>query len=131
MKRIYPAIFTADGDWYLVDIPDFDISTQGEGLADAIDMARDAVNLMGVTYEDEGKAIPEPSDIRTIKIEDNQICTLIDCDFDEYRKALDNRAVKKNCTLPSWLNKQAEDAHVNFSQVLQEALIEKLHINKI
>jgi predicted RNase H-like HicB family nuclease len=130
MKRVYPAVFTQDGDWYVVEIPDFDIATQGEGIADAIDMARDALNLMGVTLEDDGKPIPEPSDIRKIHLKENQICTLVDCDFDEYRRYLDNRAVKKNCTLPSWLNKQAEDAHVNFSAVLQEALIEKLNIER-
>jgi predicted RNase H-like HicB family nuclease len=130
MKRVYPVIFTTDGDWIIVDVPDFDITTQGENLIDAIDMARDAINLMGVTFEDEGKPIPEPSDVHSVHLEENQICTLVDCDFNEYRKALDNRAVKKNCTLPSWLNKKAEAAHINFSAVLQEALIEKLGVNK-
>ena len=128
MKRVYPAIFTPDGNWYIIDIPDFDIATQGEGLADAIDMARDAINLTGMNWEDERKSIPEPSDIEGFQLEKGQFCTLIDCDFDEYRKILDNRAVKKNCTLPSWLNKKAEAAHINFSAVLQEALIEKLGI---
>lgn len=128
MKRVYPAIFTPDGKWFLVKIPDFDIMTQGESLADAIDMARDAINLMGVQYEDDGKAIPEPSNISEVGLENGQISTLIDCDFDEYRKMLDNRAVKKNCTLPSWLNKKAEAENINFSQVLQEALISKLNL---
>lgn len=126
MKRVYPTVFTKCRDGYLVDVPDFDITTQGGDLADAIDMARDAINLMGITFEDEGKAIPSASDMKAIILEDGQFCTLIDCDFDEYRKALDNKAVKKNCTLPSWLNKKAENAHINFSAVLQEALIERL-----
>ncbi|MBR1751922.1 MAG: type II toxin-antitoxin system HicB family antitoxin [Ruminococcus sp.] len=130
MKRVYPVVFIPDGEWYLVNIPDFDIQTQGKGLADAIDMARDAIELMGVELEDENETIPTPSDISTFKLKKGQICTLIDCDFDEYRKMLDNRSVKKNCTLPSWLNKQAEAAHINFSAVLQEALINKLGIQK-
>ena len=130
MKKVYPAVFTPDDNRYLVDIPDFDISTQGESLADAIDMARDAINLMGITLEDENSPIPEPTDVRSIRLDKDQICTLIDCDFDEYRKELDNRAVKKNCTLPSWLNKKAEAAHINFSAVLQEALMEKLDIRQ-
>lgn len=129
MKRVYPAIFTPDGKWFVINIPDFDIATQGEGLADAIDMARDAINLMGTTWEDEGKAIPEPSEIPDITLSEGQFVTLIDCDFDEYRMEMENRSVKKNCTLPSWLNKKAEAAHINFSQVLQEALIEKLHLH--
>ena len=130
MKRVYPAIFTPEGKWYVVDIPGMNISTQGEGLADAIYMARDAVNLMGVTLEDQGKPIPDPVDVHSLKLEEGQICTLIDCDFEEYRQWLDNRAVKKNCTLPSWLNKKAEAAHINFSAVLQEALMEKLNIQR-
>lgn len=125
-KQVYAAIFTRCEVGYLVDIPDFDITTQGDDLADAIDMARDAINLMGITLEDEGKAVPVASDIGEIRLEPGQFCTLIDCDFDTYRKAMDNRAVKKNCTLPSWLNQRAEKAHINFSAVLQEALLERL-----
>ncbi|MCD8218931.1 MAG: type II toxin-antitoxin system HicB family antitoxin [Ruminococcus sp.] len=126
MKRVYPAIFTRCENEYVVDIPDFDIATEGKDLADAIDMARGAINLMGITWEDEGKSIPAPSDLCGIALADGQFCTLIDCDFVEYRKSLDNRAVKKNCTIPSWLNKKAEKAHINFSATLQEALIQKL-----
>ena len=126
MKRVYPVIFTKCDTEYLVYIPDFDISTQGENIADAIDMARDAINLMGITKEDLNQPIPEPSYIEKIDLEKGQFSTLVDCDFDEYRIALDNRAVRKNCTLPSWLNKKAEKAHINFSAVLQEALIERL-----
>ncbi len=129
MKQVYPAVFTKCGTEYLIDIPDFDITTQGVDLADAIDMARDAINLMGITLQDQEKPIPTPSDVETVSLEKGQFCTLIDCDFDEYRKAMDNRAVKKNCTLPSWLNKKAEKAHVNFSAVLQEALIQQLGSN--
>ncbi len=128
MKKVYPAVFTPDNNQYLVYVPDFDIYTQGEDLADAIDMARDAVNLMGITLEDEGREIPYSSDVHTIKLEENQICTLIDCDFEAYRKTLENRSVKKNCTIPSWLNEKAEAAHINFSAVLQEALKSKLNL---
>ena len=129
MKAVYPVVFTPDGEWYIVDVPDLDISTQGEGIADAIKMARDAINLTGVTLQDEGKEVPAPSSIDSVTAEAGQIVSLVDCDFDEYRKFLENRSVKKNCTLPSWLNKKAEAAQINFSAVLQEALIEKLGLN--
>jgi hypothetical protein len=92
-------------------------------------MARDAISLMGVELQDEGKELPEPSDAASIQAKPGQIVTLVDCDFDAYRKMLDNRAVKKNCSLPSWLNQKAEAAHINFSAVLQEALMEKLHLS--
>lgn len=130
MKTVYPVIFTPDGEWFVVDVPDLGISTQGEGLADAIDMARDAINLTGVTLQDNGEPVPEPSSISSVTVGEGQIVSLVDCDFDEYRKFLENRSVKKNCTLPSWLNKKAEAAQINFSAVLQEALMEKLGLNQ-
>ena len=54
--------------------------------------------------------------------------TLVDIDFDIYRRKNELRAVKKNCTIPSWLNYEAEKANINFSQVLQDALIQKLNL---
>lgn len=129
MKKVYPVVFTPDNEQFLVYVPDFDIYTQGVDLADAIDMARDAINLMGVTLEDDEKVIPDSSNIKSIHLENEQICTLVDCDFDAYRRTLENKSVKKNCTIPSWLNEKAEAAHINFSAVLQEALKTKLNLS--
>lgn len=129
MKKVYPVVFTPDNEQFLVYVPDFDIYTQGMDLADAIDMARDAINLMGVTLEDDEKVIPDSSNIKSIHLENEQICTLVDCDFDAYRRTLENKSVKKNCTIPSWLNEKAEAAHINFSAVLQEALKTKLNLS--
>lgn len=53
----------------------------------------------------------------------DDIVTLVDVDFAEYRKKVDNKAVKKNCTIPYWLNVEAEKAGINYSKVLQEALM--------
>lgn len=112
-----------------VRIPDFDIATQGTDVADAIGMARDAIGLVGIDMEDDGKELPLPES--TIeKAEENDIVTLVDVDFAEYRRKHENRAVKKNCTIPSWLNEEAEKAGVNFSKVLQEALMNVLNVSK-
>lgn len=131
MKICYPVILTKceDGSGYLVSIPDFDNNTFGETIPEAIEMARDAINLLGVTYEDKKWALPTPSDIAALHCEANEIKTLVDADPDAYRRMLDNRSVKKNCTIPSWLNEKAEQANINFSAVLQSALKEQLHIN--
>lgn len=126
MKYAYPVILIPDKEGYCVDIPDFDIMTQGDSVTEAIDMARDAISLMGVQYEDDNKALPVPSDLSAISAEDNSIITLVDVDFVAYRKMLDNRSVRKNCTIPAWLNAAAEKNSINFSAVLQEALIKKL-----
>ena len=129
MRIVYPIIISKEKDGYYVSIPDFSISTQGECIADAIMMARDAIGLMGIDMQDDGKTLPHPNSIE-YKVEENDIVTLVDVDFNEYRKRVDNRAVKKNCTIPYWLSVEAEKAGINYSRVLQEALISVLGITK-
>ncbi|MGN1481702.1 type II toxin-antitoxin system HicB family antitoxin [Porcipelethomonas sp.] len=128
MKRVYPIILTPDDEMFLVNVPDFDIMTQGTDLANAIEMARDVICITAVDMQDENKTLPEPSAVSSIKAEKNSIVTLVDVDFDAYRRMLDNRTVKKNCTIPSWLNVKAEEAGINFSSVLREALENRLNI---
>ena len=100
-----------------------------EDVADAMVMARDAIELMGITFEDDGKPLPKPGTVKAEKEFDDDIITLVDVDFTAYRKKLDDRAVRKNCTIPYWLNVEAEKNNVNFSRVLQDALMEKLHVS--
>lgn len=126
MKAAYPVILTFDTDMYVVDIPDLQIGTQGHDIADAMNMARDAIGLWGICEEDAGREIPKPSALNFIHHAKEDIVTLVDVDFTEYRRKHENRAVKKNCTIPSWLNEKAEAAGINFSGVLQEALKERL-----
>lgn len=129
MKTAYPVIMTQGKKFIVVYVPDFNINTQGTDYADAIEMARDAIGIVGIDMEDENEALPKPSEISKIKPEsENAVVTLVDVDFSEYRRKNDMRAVKKNCTIPSWLNFAAEKANINFSSVLQEALKERLHI---
>ncbi|MCQ4924958.1 type II toxin-antitoxin system HicB family antitoxin [Tissierella carlieri] len=131
MKKVYPIILTPGEYGYTVTVPDLEINTQGTDVIDAIDMARDAIGLWGITEEDLGRKIPEPKTISMDLIAhySDEIVTLIDIDFIDYRKAIDRKTVRKNVTLPSWLNEAAEKEGINFSQVLQEALKEKLKLN--
>lgn len=123
MKVAYPIVLTPVEKMYAVTVPDLSISTQGTDVADAMYMARDAIGMWICYEQDEGRPnIPSPSNVAEIKIKPNEIKTLVDIDVEEYRKAHDNRTVRKNLTLPSWLNERAEKAGVNFSQVLQEGL---------
>lgn len=129
MKRVYPVILTPVDTGYVVYVPDLEINTEGRDLPDAIYMARDAIGLWGITEEDLGRSIPEPS-TELPKVSGDEIVTLVDIDFDAYRKAHDNRTVRKNLTIPSWLNDLAEKNHVNFSQLLQTALKEYLGVKE-
>jgi predicted RNase H-like HicB family nuclease len=129
MKRVYPVVLTPVKEGgFAVTVPDLDIHTQGYDMADAMFMARDAIG-MWICYEhDESRTIPDASDIANIKTDTGEIKTLVDIDVDEYRRAHNNRTVRKNLTLPSWLNDRAEKAGVNFSAVLQSALKKHLDI---
>lgn len=144
MKQVYPTFIvnTNDGSEtpFLVCVPDMEIFTEGNTFADAIEMARDAIGLTGISMEDHNEALPLPSDqasaIEKVKqdIEDidfsKGILTYVDVDFAEYRKKVDTKTVRRNVALPSWLNYEAEHAGINVSRVLQEALMNVLNVQK-
>ena len=121
----YPVILSKEANGYFVTIPDFDANTEGETLEEAIFMARDAIGILGIEMEDEGEQLPKPFS-RTCEKELGDQEALIDIDFEDYRKKHDNRTVKKNCTIPYYLNAQAEKAGINFSRLLQDALKREL-----
>jgi len=128
-KYVYPAVLSSEGDGFYVNFPDIESCyTQGEDLADALEMAKDVLALMLCQYEDNKKPIPKATSQEGIALEESQIVTLVSADTTEYRRIWDSRAVKKTLTIPSWLNSLAEREGVNFSQTLQKALKEELQI---
>ena len=140
MKQVYPVLIAEYKKDFLVYVPDMEIYTEGKSMVDAIEMARDAIGLKGIDFEDDGKAIPLPSTregaINRAKEDadifdySTGILTLVDVDFYEYRRRVDNKAVRRNVTLPNWLNAEAEKAQLNVSRVLQDALISILGITR-
>lgn len=129
MKAVFPVIFTKLEDGYMAYVPDMKLNTQGDDLAEAIEMARDAIGVMGIDMEDENKSIPIPSEFSTImKENDSDIVNFVDVDFAEYRRQNDIRTVRRNVSLPSWLNAEADRAGVNVSAILQNALKQQLQI---
>ena len=140
MKKAYPTLIAQNGKDFLVYVPDMEINTEGKSVEDAIAMARDAIGLMGICMEDDGEKLPAPSTQEKAAAkakEDTEIfdysqgiSTLVDVDFVEYRKQLDNKVVRRNVTLPNWLNVEAEKSGINVSRVLQEALANTLGVTK-
>lgn len=128
LKNSYPIILTPDAGGYVVEIPDFAIGTQGDSIPEAMEMARDAIGLMGIDMEDDGKSLPIPSTIESVSKGPGDIVTLVDVDFTEYRRQNDMRSVRRNVSLPCWLNAAAEKAGINVSAVLQAALKQQLHL---
>jgi len=97
-KTVYPIVLTPiKNGGFSVTVPDMGNHTEGSDLADAITMAQDAIEMMGVFLQDEGKPVPPPSDISAIEIEDGEIKTLVTIDFDAYRRATETKVVRKGC----------------------------------
>lgn len=128
MKYVYPAIFTEENGQYLVSVPDLSgCHTFGDDLNEAIEMARDAMAMWLCIAEDNKEEIPKASANLTIK---DGFVSYVDVDTIAYRKQTDSKAVKKTLSIPSWLNTQAELSGINFSNVLQNALMEQLNIDR-
>ena len=130
MKKAYPIVITPEASGVSVYIPDFDANTQGDDIAHGIEMARDAIGLMGIDMEDDKKPLPNPTRVDAVDHKSGEIVSLVDVDFADYRRRNDPRTVRKNCTVPSWLCYAAEKANINFSDALQSALKQQLHINQ-
>ena len=132
MKYVYPAIFykTEDKVPYFVQIPDLDAMTQGTSLENAIEMAREIVCISIVELQKKNKPIPPACEIGDVEVDDeNAIISLVDADVDAYKRRMESRCIRKNCTIPIWLNDEAEKAGINFSSVLQQGLKAILGIN--
>lgn len=135
MKLVYPVVFhkTEDKIPYFVEIPDLNAMTQGTSLENAITMAREIICITAIEIEKRGDTLPKPSDLSELKnreINKDDIFTLIDADVDLYKRKMENRCIRKNCTIPIWLNDEAEKAGLNFSNILQQGLKYALGIEK-
>ena len=135
MKTVYPAIFTQTADGYLIEVPDLEILTEGTDMENAIEMARDAISITIVSMEDRKQTVPVPSPMECINTtegtfadEGKGFVSLVDIDTAEYRRKIDTKPVRRNVSLPSWLNYEVNEAGINVSRFLQDALVEKLNL---
>lgn len=124
-KYSYPAIFTPEENGaYSVFFPDFESCyTCGDDLADSIYMAEDALAFTIYSLQKENKPLPVPSNPAAITTSEGEFVNYVACDTLEYCKRNNSRSVKKTLTIPEWLNEAATQMNVNFSQVLQDALL--------
>lgn len=126
-KLFYPAIFhKAEEGGFWVSFPDIpECLTEGDDMAQAYEMAVDALGLSLSTTEENKETISPPSDPDKITVEEGFL-VVIEFDMLAYKKRTNSRAVKKTLSIPEWLNEEATAMGINFSQVLQEALLNKL-----
>lgn len=128
MKLIYPAIFTPfdDGNGYTVEVPDLPgCVTEGDSMIEAIDMAQDAASGWILGELEEGNSYPAASDHSAITAPEGSFVNLIVLDMDAYAEKYGSKVVRKNITIPAWLNTYGEKNNINFSKVLTDALMGK------
>ena len=137
MKKMYPVIFTQTNDCILVEVPDLQILTEASSMENAIEMARDAISVTIVSMEDKQEIIPAPTKMSDVDITHStfsnlgeSFSSLVDADVNEYRRKIETKPVRRNVSLPSWLNHAADISGINVSKVLQDALIDVLGISK-
>lgn len=127
-KMFYPAVFhKAEEGGYWITFPDIpECITEGDNMEEAYNMAVDALGLALTDRIKEKQDLPKASDVDNIK-EDGTI-VVIQFDLAEYNRKHNNKAVKKTLSIPEWLNEEALAMNINFSQVLQEALLERINV---
>lgn len=129
----YPAIFSFNTDGISVSFPDLPgCLSCAENSSEAVYMARDALSLR--LWSDECDKIPFPTPSDPLKLKEglrpNEIVELVDVDMGVVRAKHSGRSANKMVTMPEWLLNQGKDAGINFSQLMQEALMEKLGIRR-
>jgi len=132
---VYPAIFTFYGQGQSpaigITFPDLPGCVScGENPIDALHMAKDALELHLLAMEEDNEDLPEPSGILNIQHEENQSVVLIEAFMPRIRDYVNNKAVNKTVTLPQWLVSASRAENINFSQTLQDALMQKLGIHR-
>lgn len=128
MKLLYPAIFTPfeEGNGFTVEVPDLPgCVSQGDNLIEAIEMGTDAASGWILGELEDGNTYPAPSPASSFKLEDNQFINMLILDIDAYSEKYGTQTVRKNITIPAWLNTYGEMNHINFSKVLSEALMKQ------
>jgi predicted RNase H-like HicB family nuclease len=125
MKLSYPAVFYEGEGGYAVEVPDLPgCVSGGDDLAEAILMGTDAASGWVLTELEDGKPVPAASDIGEIHPDEGGFVSMLVLDMDTYTEKYGNKAVRKNLTIPAWLNTFAESKHINFSEVLKKNLLE-------
>ncbi|MBO4394479.1 MAG: type II toxin-antitoxin system HicB family antitoxin [Spirochaetales bacterium] len=135
--QIYPVVFTETKDekgTVLVYIPDFNGMTEGYGLYDAFSMAKDYIGNCLSTKVDSG--FPKPTPIEDVKPESSvfasagrSFVSLVDVDVDSFRRQSKSKCVRRNITLPEWLDEMAVNEKINVSEVTQNALKQRLGLS--
>ena len=129
---VYPAVLTYEEGYDIaVTFPDLPgCATSGVDEREALTMAKEALSMHLYGLETDGDEIPAPSTFKEVqsKTAENECVIFVEVFMPAIRMSQANKSVNRTVTLPMWLNAKALECGVNFSQTLQNALIEQLEI---
>lgn len=129
-RYVYPAVFAYESDGRVtVEFPDVPAATFADNEEDAFFMARECLGLVMYGLEEDGVDIPAPSHMKDILIDKDHYASMVDVYMPSIRMAQNNKSVNRTVTLPAWLNAKALEKNINFSQILQDALKQKLKLD--
>lgn len=130
-RYLFPAVFGYEPGEEEISVvfPDLDVATSGTDDADALASARELLGITLFGLEEDGEAIPSPTPLANVEVGANERAVLVDVYMPSIRMAQVNKSVNRTVTLPAWLNAAALEKSINFSQVLQDALKQQLHLN--
>ena len=125
----YLAVFEPSTDGYSIYFPDLPgCISFGNDLEDAAHMAAEAASLHVYSLECDHEELPVPSTSLPREDTEGNIVMPVTIHPDLFRLKKDNERVKTNITLPAWLKRIAEEQKVNYSRLLETALIDYLQI---
>lgn len=125
MKLVYPAVFTPldDGNGFTVEVPDLPgCITEGDNLIEAIEMGTDAASGWILGEIEDGNSFPSAS--AALEAPEGSFVNLLVLDMDSYAERYGSRAVRRNITVPAWLDTYAQKNHLSLSKVVQDTLLE-------
>lgn len=124
MLFTYPAIFHQEDNSFWVDFPDLQgCQTFANSLNESVEYSQEALSAYILTLLEDDKPLPTPTNIKALQVDSDSFTSLVSCEINANK---DTKAVKKTLTIPAWLNDKALALNINFSKVLQDALLEKV-----
>lgn len=130
-RYFYPAIFTyEEGKEIAVVFPDLNAATSGTDDDDALLSARECLGCVLFGMEEDGEPLPDPTPLESVSIGDHERVVLVDVYMPSIRNANVNKSVSRTVTLPAWMNAAAQERGINFSQLLQKALLDTLDVKR-
>lgn len=131
MKLLYPAVFHREGDSFWVEFPDLPgCQSCGDTFEETFEYAKESLEGWCMTVLESGQSLPKASSLESVvsstSPDNTAIASMVESEISNY---LSNaKSVKKTLTIPAWLNEEAMSKGINFSRVLQDALVRELGI---